>query len=276
VAMVFQNYALYPHMTVFENLAFALKIRDIAKDEIRSRVESAAALLDLSDHLQKKPAHLSGGQRQRVALGRAIIRKPALFLLDEPLSNLDAELRMRMRSELLAIHRRIAGTSLYVTHDQVEAMSLADKIVILNKGQQIGPENPRTLYDNPPDTFTASFLGNPGMNLLEGTIDSTGKRVVLSDAIIINIAGEELPGKEIIYGFRPEKCKLANSGQIPVEAIGYEDAGKEYIIELTGPKGARIFCLSDKKPSVGEHLFLTADTAYLFDRKTSQSIKTLS
>jgi len=174
VAMVFQNYALYPHMSVYENLAFALKIRKLAKDQIDNKVKTTANLLGLIDYLNRKPRQLSGGQRQRVALGRAIVRNPSLFLFDEPLSNLDAELRSQMRFELLALHRKIGATSIYVTHDQIEAMSLADNIVILNNGRQIGPAKPRELYDNPPDTFVAGFLGNPGMNLLKAATDATG------------------------------------------------------------------------------------------------------
>jgi heme ABC exporter ATP-binding subunit CcmA len=272
IAMVFQNYALYPHMTVFENLAFALKIRKIPQTEIRNRVESIADLIGLSDYLERKPKQLSGGQRQRVALGRAIIRQPALFLFDEPLSNLDAELRMKMRSELLALHRKVGGTSLYVTHDQVEALSLADRIIILNKGKQIGPEKPRVLYDTPPDTFVATFLGNPGMNLLPAVIDSTGMQIKIGTNTIIACPMKLTPGQDIIYGFRPEHCNLSDSGEIAAKVVGYEDSGKEFIVELQDDSNNKLFCHSQIRPIAGEFVKLTISRAAIFNRQTTNSI----
>jgi multiple sugar transport system ATP-binding protein len=261
-------------MTVYENLTFALKIRKIPKYKLKDIVESTAKLLGLSDYLYKKPKQLSGGQRQRVALGRAISRKPALFLFDEPLSNLDAELRLRMRSEILSLHRRIEGTSLYVTHDQIEAMSLADRIMIINKGLQIGPEKPRLLYDHPPDTFTAEFLGNPGMNLLKCTTDENGNCLRIGNAQPFP-HGEILPpNTEIIYGFRPEDCQIAQTGQIPVEVIGFEDTGKEYIAELSGPDNIKIFCLTEKKHSPGSRLHLKINKARFFNPETLKALTT--
>jgi len=272
VAMVFQSYALYPHMTVFENLAFALKIRKLPREQIKANVKQTARLIGLFEYLNRKPKQLSGGQRQRVALGRAIIREPALFLFDEPLSNLDAELRMKMRSELLALHRRVGGTSLYVTHDQVEALSLADRIIILNGGKQIGPEKPRALYDNPPDTFVASFLGNPGMNLLKGVVDETGRQIMLGNEISVPNPGQLTVGQNVMYGFRPEHCSLSENGQIPAEIIAYEDSGKEYIVELSGPAGSKVFCLSHVCPVAGEKVRLAVEHICVFDGQTLKSI----
>jgi len=272
VAMVFQNYALYPHMSVYENLAFALKIRKLSRDRLKSKVAKTAELLGLTDYLNRKPRQLSGGQRQRVALGRAIVRNPSLFLFDEPLSNLDAELRSQMRFELLSLHRKIGATSVYVTHDQIEAMSLADNIVILNNGHQTGPAKPRELYDNPPDTFVAGFLGNPGMNLLEAITDKTGKMLKIGDAPAFTFETELPADCKFIYGFRPENCTLETAGQIPVEIIGTEDTGKEFIIELKGPDNSRIFCLSKNKRSRGDKSWLKISQASFFD-KAGQAIK---
>ena len=272
VAMVFQNYALYPHMTVYNNLAFGLKIRKVSKIDLDKKVKATAKLLGLDDYLHRKPGQLSGGQQQRVALGRAIIRNPSLFLFDEPLSNLDAKLRLRMRSELLALHRKIEATSIYVTHDQLEAMSLADRIIILNQGKQIGPENPRILYDNPPDTFVAGFLGNPGMNLIEATIDSSGVQIKIGDAPPFSSSSKLPVDSKVIYGFRPENCRLAESGQFPVEVTSIEDAGKEYIIELVGPGRSKMFCLSDKKYSTGKKFYLDVKKAHFFDFKSGKSL----
>jgi len=272
IAMVFQNYALYPHMTVFDNLAFALKIRKLPKPEIKTRVESTALLIGLSDYLNRKPKQLSGGQRQRVALGRAIIRQPSLYLFDEPLSNLDAELRMKMRSELLALHRRVGGTSLYVTHDQVEALSLADRIVILNGGKQIGPEKPRLLYDTPPDIFVAGFLGNPGMNFLNAVIDSSGKKALLPSSQLLPLPNSLMPGMEIVYGFRPEHCRISDQGDITAKIVGYEDSGKEYIVELASEIAGKLLCLAKARPDIGDNIKLEIQRVSIFNKKTSQAI----
>jgi multiple sugar transport system ATP-binding protein len=272
IAMVFQNYALYPHMTVFENLAFALRIRKLPQSEIRTRVETTANLIGLSEYLNRKPKQLSGGQRQRVALGRAIIRQPSLYLFDEPLSNLDAELRMKMRSELLSLHRRVSGTSLYVTHDQVEALSLADRIVILNGGKQIGPEKPRVLYDTPPDIFVAGFFGNPGMNFINGTVDNSGQNLLVDSALALVLPTRLPPNSEIVYGFRPEHCQISDKGIIPAKITGYEDSGKEYIVELAGEAAGKLLCLSKASPSVGESVKLDIHRASLFDKTTGKAV----
>ncbi|MCD6160820.1 MAG: ABC transporter ATP-binding protein [candidate division Zixibacteria bacterium] len=270
IAMVFQSYALYPHMTVYDNLAFALKIRKFPKNILDKKVNDTAKLLGLDKYLYRKPKQLSGGQRQRVALGRAIIREPSLFLFDEPLSNLDAKLRSRMRSELLMLHRQVGGTSIFVTHDQVEAMSLADRIIILNEGNQIGPEKPRILYDNPPDTFTAGFLGNPGMNLIAAEVDKSGKHILIED-IQSFLSGLELPAHaKIIFGFRPEDCWLGDNGQIPVKIAGIEDTGKEFIIELSGPGESKLHCLSANKYPYQKKYYLNIKKASLFNFDTGK------
>ena len=199
IAMVFQNYALYPHMTVKENMAFSLKIKRVPKEEINERVEKVAEIIGLRDYLNKKPSELSGGQRQRVALGRAIIRNPKVFLMDEPLSNLDAKLRTSMRSEIINIHKKVGATTIYVTHDQVEAMTMADKIVVMKDGfvQQVA--SPIEIYDNPSNLFVASFLGSPTMNLYDVKI-SKGK---------MSLFGEEIKIDEEIYS-RLEQTLKAN------------------------------------------------------------------
>ena len=213
IAMVFQNYALYPHMTVADNMGFALKIAGTPKDEIRKRVEKAAEILDLTEYLDRKPKALSGGQRQRVALGRAMVRNPAVFLLDEPLSNLDAKLRTSMRTEIIKLHKKLATTFIYVTHDQTEAMTMGDRIVVMKDGiiQQV--DTPQNLYDMPCNMFVAGFIGSPQMNFLDGTLIKKG------DLYGIDLSGDVIPlpkektadgkldsyvGKKIKMGIRPE------------------------------------------------------------------------
>ena len=212
IAMVFQNYALYPHMTVFENMSFGLKLRRVAKAEIRARVEQAAKILDITDLLGRRPKQLSGGQRQRVAMGRAIVRNPKVFLFDEPLSNLDAKLRVQMRTEIKRVHQKVKTTTIYVTHDQVEAMTLADRVVVMNGGriEQIG--RPQDLYHRPKSRFVAGFIGSPAMNFLPARLQSSG------DGLLLRLAPElafPVPpthtaryqpsvGKDLILGLRPE------------------------------------------------------------------------
>ena len=178
IAMVFQNYALYPHMTVYRNIAFALKIRKMPAEEIRKRVEDAARILGLTDQLEKKPANLSGGQRQRVAMGRAIVRAPQAFLMDEPLSNLDAKLRVQMRGEIARIQRELGATTIYVTHDQVEAMTMGHRVAVLRKGELQQVDSPQALYDSPANLFVASFIGSPAMNVLEASLERAGDGLV--------------------------------------------------------------------------------------------------
>src|SRR6202034_61228 len=209
IAMVFQNYALYPHMTVADNIGFALKLRKLPKDQLKAKVNDAAEVLGLTDLLRRKPRQLSGGQRQRVAMGRAIVREPAVFLMDEPLSNLDAKLRVRMRSEVLRVHRSIGAATLYVTHDQTEAMTMGDRVAVLRDGvlQQYG--TPRELYDSPANLFVASFIGSPEMNLYEASLEATedGAAVVLGSQRL-TLPGRtdvgQYYGRKIISGIRPE------------------------------------------------------------------------
>jgi ABC-type sugar transport system ATPase subunit len=207
IAMVFQNYALYPHMTVYRNLAFGLKQRHVDKAEVRRRVHAISTMLGLDALLQRRPAQLSGGQRQRVAMGRALVREPAAFLLDEPLSNLDAKLRVQMRAELKRLHTRLGITTIYVTHDQVEAMTLGDRIAVMSNGklQQLGP--PQQLYDEPANLFVAGFIGSPPMNLVRGR--SEGGRVTAGD-LTLEVVGA--PDGEVAVGMRPEALVLGADG----------------------------------------------------------------
>jgi len=212
IAMVFQNYALYPHMSVFENMSFGLRLRKFSKSEIRARVEHAARILDITDLLARRPKQLSGGQRQRVAMGRAIVRHPKVFLFDEPLSNLDAKLRVQMRTEIKRVHQKVRTTTVYVTHDQVEAMTLADRVVVMNRGriEQIGA--PQQLYHHPKTRFVAGFIGSPAMNFIPCRLEQNGveMRVRLSEAIVLPVPEANLAryrsaiGRDLIFGLRPE------------------------------------------------------------------------
>jgi multiple sugar transport system ATP-binding protein len=211
IAMVFQNYALYPHMTVGENMAFSLKLAKKSKEEIEQRVSQAAGILGLNDLLDRQPRQLSGGQRQRVAMGRAIVRNPQVFLFDEPLSNLDAKLRVQMRTEIKALHQRLKTTSMYVTHDQIEAMTMADKIVVMHSGivEQIG--TPLQLYDHPANTFVATFIGSPSMNLIPakvigGRMTSVGGSLALPSGLAVS------ESQSVQYGVRPENFKVVPAG----------------------------------------------------------------
>ena len=230
VAMVFQNYALYPHMTVAANMAFSLKLRGARQSEIETRVQRAAAILGLGPYLQRYPRQLSGGQRQRVAMGRAIVRDPQVFLFDEPLSNLDAKLRVQMRIEIKELHQRLKTTTVYVTHDQIEAMTMADKIVVMHDGlvEQIGA--PLELYDRPQNLFVAGFIGSPAMNFIKGTVRANG------GVAFEGVGGTRLPlagapagsdGRPAIYGIRPEHFVIA-------------DDGAEAVIQVIEPTGAEI------------------------------------
>src|SRR6478735_7640819 len=226
IAMVFQNYALYPHMTVAANMGFSLKLRRAPKAEIDQRVDRAADILGLGPYLGRFPRQLSGGQRQRVAMGRAIVRDPAVFLFDEPLSNLDAKLRVQMRLELQQLHRRLKTTSLYVTHDQVEAMTMADKIVVMRDGrvEQVGA--PLDLYDNPSNTFVAGFIGSPAMNFIKGKVDSPGTFLAEGGARLPLPAVAVEPGRALVYGIRPEHIDIGEGG-VPARVSVLEPTGSE-------------------------------------------------
>ena len=253
IAMVFQNYALYPHMTVRQNLEFGLKARGTTQVERGKALEWAAGLLGLKEYLERKPKELSGGERQRVALGRAIVRRPRLYLFDEPLSNLDAELRMRMRGEILALHRRIRGTSIYVTHDQVEAMSLADIIFIMKEGRIIVSGSPRELYRNPPDLFTAGFLGFPAMNLIEGRVadgnflSAKGLKVSLRTSQV-----EAVDSQEVVLGIRPEDLILVDDGEIPCEVSSIENLGHNILLLANTADGESIKIVTRGEIRVGD------------------------
>src|SRR5690554_4962130 len=232
IAMVFQNYALYPHMSVYENMAYGLKIRGLTKAEIRERVQMAADILEIGLLLERRPRQLSGGQRQRVAMGRAIVREPKVFLFDEPLSNLDAKLRVQMRLEIQKLHRRLGTTSLYVTHDQVEAMTLAQRMIVMNRGvaEQIG--TPAEVFERPASTFVASFIGSPPMNLVPVRVD-TLRRVRDDKGVGLDIPGRLVPAsiedRECYLGMRPEHMRLHTPG-IPMEVEMIEVLGSEQLV----------------------------------------------
>ena len=283
IAMVFQNYALYPHMTIYNNLAYGLRNRGVPKDEIDRRVKEAARILEIGAYLDRKPKALSGGQRQRVAMGRAIVREPAAFLFDEPLSNLDAKLRVQMRVEIKRLQKSLATTSVYVTHDQLEAMTLADRLVVLNGGQieQIG--DPISVYERPASTFVASFIGSPAMNLI--TTASANGRLSLPGG-----AGLDAPdmgkGAEVILGVRPEHLALAS--EQPAEAGGLT---LDVVAGVLEPVGAESFLYgtvgSETGPQVvirvpaharyelGQRVSFTASAAKLhaFDKATGKRIE---
>ncbi|MCS6915546.1 MAG: sn-glycerol-3-phosphate ABC transporter ATP-binding protein UgpC [Myxococcales bacterium] len=252
IAMVFQSYALYPHMTVRDNLAFGLRMRRTPADEIERRIAEAAAMLEIEALLGRYPRELSGGQRQRVAMGRAVVRRPRVFLFDEPLSNLDAALRQQMRVELLRLHRRLGTTMIYVTHDQVEAMTLAQRIVVMNRGrlEQVGP--PQALYHRPANVFVARFLGTPEMNLLPGRID--GGRFMDPDSGV-SLAAEGLPAGEALLGLRAEDISLTPAGQVgtvPARVDLVELLGWEGLVHLRlGPRVLVARCEAACAPSPG-------------------------
>jgi multiple sugar transport system ATP-binding protein len=229
IAMVFQNYALYPHMTVAGNLAFSLRLQKVAEAVIRQRVADVAATLDIAHLLERRPGQLSGGQRQRVAMGRAILRKPQAFLFDEPLSNLDAKLRVQMRTEIKALHQRLGTTTLYVTHDQVEAMTLADRIVVLKDGAIEQQGSPLDLYDRPRNAFVAGFIGSPAMNFIPGQLHLDGApRVVTDDGLELPLASRPgaAHGARVVFGARPEHFELDEDG-LGAEVLVVEPTGSE-------------------------------------------------
>ncbi|KQN65936.1 sn-glycerol-3-phosphate import ATP-binding protein UgpC [Rahnella sp. R3(2024)] len=275
IAMVFQNYALYPHMTVFDNMAYGLKIRGFGKAQILARVEEAARILELGPLLKRKPRELSGGQRQRVAMGRAIVREPAVFLFDEPLSNLDAKLRVQMRLELQQLHRRLRTTSLYVTHDQVEAMTLAERVIVMNKGiaEQIG--TPSEVYRRPASLFVASFIGSPAMNLLPGQLTSDGTSLVMEDGfeLPLPVPRPEWGGRELTVGVRPEHIQLTDDQQkgIPMVLNTLELLGADNLAhgKLAG-SGVVVRLSHEVFPTAGSLLRLDfpAKALHFFDTQT--------
>ncbi|MGR6980521.1 ABC transporter ATP-binding protein [Testudinibacter sp. P27/CKL/0425] len=288
IAMVFQSYALYPHMSVYDNMAFALKLRKVSKSEIDRKVREAAAILGLEQLLDRKPKALSGGQRQRVALGRTIVRSPKVFLMDEPLSNLDAKLRGNMRAEIIRIHKKLNATTVYVTHDQTEAMTMADRIVVMSAGvvKQIG--SPKAIYDHPDNLFVAGFIGSPTMNFLHGTIADgyfvtpDNQRLYIPDEIYQRLQQQSAVGKAVILGIRPE-----NISNEPLLLGSYQKAminstvnvaellGAEYIVHTQiGQQAIKAVVHSRQQIKMGENISLAFDMkrAHFFDPQTEQSL----
>ena len=291
IAMVFQNYALYPHMTVFDNMAFGLKLRKTPKDEIKRRVEEAARILDISHLLDRKPKALSGGQRQRVALGRAIVRDPKVFLLDEPLSNLDAKLRAQMRTEIAKLHKRLGTTFIYVTHDQTEAMTMGDRIVVMKDGfiQQV--DSPQNLYDYPVNEFVAGFMGSPQMNFIDATLGKSGSDYTLTfGACTIKIPAKKAEGtevanyvgKEVVFGIRPEDV---HDEPEFIEKVGGAHATADVeVTELMGAETylyhncegnaitARVEPTSTAKSGDKSKIAFDLNKMHLFDKETEKTI----
>lgn len=276
IAMVFQSYALYPHMTVRENMAFGLKMTKVPSAEINQKVNEAASILHLESYLDRKPKTLSGGQRQRVAIGRAIVRGPEVFLFDEPLSNLDAELRVEMRVEITRLHRELGTTIIFVTHDQVEAMTLADKIIVLKEGriQQVG--TPLSLYGNPQNIFVAGFIGSPTINLLKGSITDGKLSIPHLKTLKLDVS-ETITSSmsELIIGLRPQHLKLAKSGDLEVEFT--EALGDVSYVYLKTQSGDRVVVESreEKLPSTGSKVGIasTPNKALFFDPITEQRVR---
>ncbi|RDV41473.1 ABC transporter ATP-binding protein [Lacticaseibacillus paracasei] len=289
IAMVFQNYALYPQMTVFDNMAFGLKIRKMPKDEIKKRVDNAAEILGLTDYLNRKPGALSGGQRQRVALGRAIVRDAKLFLLDEPLSNLDAKLRVQMRTQIAQLHQRLKTNMIYVTHDQVEAMTMADRIVIMNDGkvQQVG--SPDDLYNRPTNKFVAGFMGSPSMNFFDAELkngrvsNGRGLDVAVPEGRLKVLREKGYDGQNIIVGIRPEDIHIE---QVALEAMS--DAKVEATVEVSEFLGtdsmlysrtgdtefvAQVNARDYHKPGEEVDMAFEMSKAHFFDKKTELTIE---
>jgi multiple sugar transport system ATP-binding protein len=278
IAMVFQNYALYPHMTVAQNMGFSLKLRGAKQSEIDEKVNRAADILDLKRLLDRYPRQLSGGQRQRVAMGRAIVRDPQVFLFDEPLSNLDAKLRVAMRAEIKELHQRLKTTTVYVTHDQIEAMTMADKIVVMQDGivEQMGA--PLELYDQPQNKFVAGFIGSPAMNFLDGTLKVNGGQPWVETAngarLPIVAAPQAANEKAVTYGIRPEHLEFADDG-IEAEVIVVEPMGSETQVMARIGNQDIIAIFRDRRPvAPGDkiHLRPRANSAHLFDKETGKRV----
>jgi multiple sugar transport system ATP-binding protein len=285
IAMVFQSYALYPHLSVFDNLAYPLRIRGTPKPSIAPRVREVASLLQIGDLLERRPKQLSGGQRQRVALGRAIVRHPAVFLMDEPLSNLDAQLRVHTRGELKRLQRELGVTTIYVTHDQAEAMTLADRVAIMRFGvlQQVGP--PKDIYERPANVFVGGFLGSPGMNFLRGELHREASeltwaagshRIALPPEWTHAVDAASVDG-EVLLGVRPENVKVVSEadGGLPAEVYVAEALGNETLVRLQlGGQELVARAEASYEPAVGTHVWVRPDMrhAHLFDAHTERRI----
>ena len=272
VAMVFQNYALYPHMNVYNNLAYGLKNRGIDKETIEQKVNEAAKLLQISDYLKRKPSMLSGGQRQRVAMGRAIVRNPKIFLFDEPLSNLDAKLRIQMRLEIKKLQQKVGVTSIFVTHDQVEAMTLADRLAVINNGviEQLG--TPIEIYDNPKSLFVAGFIGSPQMNFLEGNIKN---KTLSAEGFAIKDINCDYEG-EAILGIRPEHLIQSENGLINLKVDLVEQLGSDNLVygQLKNKKDFCYRCPGNQTIKKGSNLSLNIENNkyYIFDKSTGKRV----
>ncbi|UCD05848.1 MAG: sn-glycerol-3-phosphate ABC transporter ATP-binding protein UgpC [candidate division WOR-3 bacterium] len=279
VAMVFQNYALYPHMSVYDNMAFGLRMRKYPKQKVNERVVETARTLGISSLLERKPRQLSGGQRQRVALGRSIVRNPKLFLFDEPLSNLDAKMRVQMRAELARLHKKIRATIIYVTHDQVEAMTLGQKIIVLKEGEVQQVADPMGLYKKPRNKFVAGFIGSPPMNFVSGSIVKRNRKIVFCSrdfTLELNKSSEKMVEHEVILGIRPTDFSVTRGSCLEIIVDVIEPMGTELYVH--GRLGETMFSArvpEDAAPRVGNSFALKIDPAriYFFDEKTEQKIK---
>ena len=290
IAMVFQSYALYPHLSVYDNMAFGLKLRKLPKDEIKRRVSEAAEVLGITDFLERKPRQLSGGQRQRVAVGRAIVREPKVFLFDEPLSNLDAKLRVQMRAEISKLHQRLQTTFIYVTHDQTEAMTMATRIAVINKGVLQQLDTPQNLYDHPNNLFVAGFIGSPAMNFFPGKLRKDGNKLVVdtNDFVVPIPPSRSKPyeghaGKDVIFGIRPENIHDAefvptniDSEKVPVKVDVTELMGNEIFLYLVSGKNtfvARVDPRSKLRVGQESSVAFDMDNIHIFDASTEQTIR---
>lgn len=290
IAMVFQSYALYPHLSVYDNMAFGLKLRKVNKDEIKRRVTEAADVLGITDLLQRKPRQLSGGQRQRVAVGRAIVREPKVFLFDEPLSNLDAKLRVQMRAEISKLHQRLQTTFIYVTHDQTEAMTMATRIAVINKGKLQQIDTPQNLYDHPGNLFVAGFIGSPAMNFFPGKLRKDGDKIVVDtgDFVVPIPAAKAAPykphtDKDIIFGIRPENIHDADfvppnidAEKVAVKVDVTELMGNEIFLYLVSGKNtfvARVDPRSKLRVGQQAQVMFDMDNFHIFDASTEEAIR---
>ncbi|MCK4631707.1 MAG: ABC transporter ATP-binding protein, partial [candidate division Zixibacteria bacterium] len=257
IAMVFQNYSLYPHMTVEKNLAFPLKIASVGKNERQQRVEAVAEMLSLSEKLKARPAQLSGGQRQRVALGRAIIRQPDLFLLDEPLSNLDADLRTRMRHEIVALQKKLGITTVHVTHDQAEALTMADRIAVINNGriEQVG--TPEALYKNPANLFVAQFIGQPKINLIDARIE---RHLLIPFGLSMLNLNIDRDNSRLLVGLRPEAITICSDGEFVADVVGNEYLGSEHVVTLDFQGASIVASGASKQYAVGQSINFSIDS----------------
>ena len=290
IAMVFQSYALYPHLTVYDNMAFGLKLRKVNKDEIKRRVTEAAEVLGITDLLQRKPRQLSGGQRQRVAVGRAIVREPKVFLFDEPLSNLDAKLRVQMRAEISKLHQRLETTFIYVTHDQTEAMTMASRIAVINKGRLQQIDTPQNLYDRPGNLFVAGFIGSPAMNFFPGKLRKDGDQIIVDtgDFVVPIPAAKAAPykqyvDKDVIFGIRPENIHDADfvplnidAEKVAVKVDVTELMGNEIFLYLVSGKNtfvARVDPRSKLRVGQQAQVMFDMDNFHIFDASTEEAIR---